>query len=427
MPALWKQAVVLLAFVIAVLQVIHMTLLSQLEGRKHKYEKSTSGNSADRENQDYQESTIRKDRAQMLKTVQQNSVLDSSGEFQIINFLMRAESLGSRNIVSQDLSIVTHTTVNHLHYLSTLSERWQGPMSVSVFAVTQGGSLAVESILYLRHCFPSIRYNTSFHLIYPLKNLSGETKIHQEKAPVFGSCDNELNIVQHLNVPDNDVQEILYPNNLLRNVARKNALTEYVFTIDIDLLPSSHLHTNFLTFAKENRLFLDSHKDDKTVYVVHAFEVKKGTEVPAQKTSLIQLLELMEARPFSLELCWKCQKHTDYDAWEHEPQAPKLNVLFEVLWRDPWQPFYIARNTVPLYDERFRQYKFNGISQVCELHVAGYRFSVLNNAFLVHDGWKTTPSFHKSKDVEQERNRVLFRNFKAELQKKYPESSRRCY
>lgn len=73
---------------------------------------------------------------------------------------------------------------------------------------------------------------------------------------------------------------------------------------------------------------------------------------------------MLEVRPFYFEMCWKCQKHTDYETWQREPQAPRLAVLFEVLWRDPWEPFYISRNSVPLYDERFRQYGFNRISQV---------------------------------------------------------------
>jgi N-acetyllactosaminide beta-1,3-N-acetylglucosaminyltransferase len=65
--------------------------------------------------------------------------------------------------------------------------------------------------------------------------------------------------------------------------------------------------------------------------------------------------------------------------------------------------------------------------KVCELHVAGYKFSVLDNAFLVHQGFKTPDSFHAEKDEDQERNRLLFRQFKTELRERYPESSRRCY
>ena len=38
-----------------------------------------------------------------------------------------------------------------------------------------------------------------------------------------------------------------------------------------------------------------------------------------------------------------------------------------------------------MFDERFKQYGFDRQEQICELRVAGYTFSVLNNHFLVHD------------------------------------------
>ena len=60
------------------------------------------------------------------------------------------------------------------------------------------------------------------------------------------------------------------------------------------------------------------------------------------------------------------------------------------------------------------------------MHVAGYDFAVLNNAFLVHKGFKTQTGFHATKDDEQNRNRLLFRKLKEELKTKYPDSSRRC-
>lgn len=64
--------------------------------------------------------------------------------------------------------------------------------------------------------------------------------------------------------------------------------------------------------------------------------------------------------------------------------------------------------------------------QSCELHVAGYRFSVLNSAFVVHREFKTQRKFHAWKDEENQRNRVLFRSFKENLKTKYPSSNRRC-
>lgn len=65
--------------------------------------------------------------------------------------------------------------------------------------------------------------------------------------------------------------------------------------------------------------------------------------------------------------------------------------------------------------------------QSCELHVAGFQFLVLDNAFIVHRGFKTVTDFHETKEMEQNQNRLLFRKFKQELKVKYPNSSRRCY
>lgn len=65
-------------------------------------------------------------------------------------------------------------------------------------------------------------------------------------------------------------------------------------------------------------------------------------------------------------------------------------------------------------------------SQSCELFVAGYKFSVLSSAFVVHRGFKIQGEFHARKDEENKRNRVLFRSFKEGLKTKYPSSIRRC-
>lgn len=32
-----------------------------------------------------------------------------------------------------------------------------------------------------------------------------------------------------------------------------------------------------------------------------------------------------------------------------------LEIAYYIEWKDPWEPFYIAPNHVPLYNERFKQ------------------------------------------------------------------------
>lgn len=176
-----------------------------------------------------------------------------------------------------------------------------------------------------------------------------------------------------------------------------------------------------------NSLF-SRYADLNEVFVVPAFEALESIQMPRTKDELVALLSNNEARPFYMELCHKCHKHTDYETWVKAPATGnRLEVLYQITWKDPWEPFYFAHNSVPLYDERFRQYGFNRISQACELHVAGYTFAVLNNAFLVHRGLKLPSSFHSEKSRDLERNRLNFRQFKSELKEKYKDSPRRCY
>lgn len=101
----------------------------------------------------------------------------------------------------------------------------------------------------------------------------------------------------------------------------------------------------------------------------------------------------------------------------------KLNI-----WRECVPMYYsLFNNYCKLFWIIYFQYGFNRISQVCETHTAGYDFVVLNNAFLIHHGFKTRDGFHSAKDEENNRNRDLFRTFKKELKSKYPQSTSHCW
>lgn len=70
-----------------------------------------------------------------------------------------------------------------------------------------------------------------------------------------------------------------------------------------------------------------------------------------------------------------------------------------------------------MYDERFKGHGFDRIQQICELYVAGYSLPILNNAFVVHHGWKELADEVKDEDSF---NWYLFNyHFKDELQRKY--------
>ncbi|OTF79921.1 N-acetyllactosaminide beta-1,3-N-acetylglucosaminyltransferase-like [Euroglyphus maynei] len=464
------------------------------------------------------------EREQIYKSLQSlSSVLDSSGEYRILHFLSTADLLknsrwrysiinkldtldGNHLYKKNDLSIATHSTVTQLYNLDLLSRSWNGPISLAIFAVSiQQLPVVVEAILLLRYCNPLIRQRTSFHLVYPL-NFSSNLNNHQVRSvldflrwpeikksyPEFEqfvkkeNCGHIQKLIEQIAHKDhhnysqkqqqsghNYNHHVPYPNNLLRNIARRYSLTEYTLVIDIDLVPSKLLYEKFLEFIKNSRLFkdadflnidkqpqnlFDDNRQEKSpglliVFVLPTFEIdlelarkqhkNLGDEdidqiIPADKINLIHAIEQRYIRPFYIELCWKCHKYTEYEAWLHahrlvnysSPNSNhddnQLQILYQVQWHDPWEPFYISRNNVPFYDERFRQYGFNRISQTCELNMAGYQFAVLNNAFLIHRGFKTSDDFHPTKDVELEHNRILYRKFKLQLKERYSYSGRKC-
>ena len=92
-------------------------------------------------------------------------------------------------------------------------------------------------------------------------------------------------------------------------------------------------------------------------------------------------------------------------------------MAFQGLWNPNWEPFYIGRRSIPMYDERFKGHGFDRIQQICELYVAGYTLPILNNGFVVHHGWKRLDEVEK--DVESFNWYLFNYHFKDELQRKY--------
>ncbi|XP_014289932.1 beta-1,4-glucuronyltransferase 1 isoform X1 [Halyomorpha halys] len=410
------KLILLLTCIVAILQVIHLILLNHLEIIRSQRAKIFQEQKGDFLSPEQQARLIYE---KLETTLNNKHYLDSTGVYRIVNLADAVRSLVFTE-PNPDITLITHCTFNHLSKVIPLAKQWQGPVSVAVYSEVENIALTLWKIASIQIDIKSIKDNVSFSVVTPVPN-------NDEPVPIlspFPTLDVGNNSVGSFQNYDSIMD---YPNNLLRNVARRASHTEFIFTIDVDMVPSENLRQEFLLFATKKGLFRKNRRYDKTVFVIPVFEAKEAVSPPLNKPQLLSLIETGEVRPFYAQICPKCQDLTNYEGWLNEPPGSEMATIFDVLWKDPWEPFYIASNNVPLYDERFKQYGFNRISQVCELHVAGYTFSVMNNGFLVHRGFKTEQNFHIEKDREQESNRLLFRVFKTELKYKYIDSSRRCY
>ncbi|XP_043538506.1 beta-1,4-glucuronyltransferase 1 [Chiloscyllium plagiosum] len=380
--------------------------------------------------------------------------LDPSGRYRLYRDVSRSPV--SREAGDLELSLATHSSLHNLHHLPGLARRWQGPLAVAVFAGPGELSASLQLIHNLEgHC-PCLRGRVTFTLVTPSglpeKGVApepggGERQGPGTQDPQVGeppdphpACRRALAQLRRYSLGRTNyaLSAGPYPNNLLRNAARQALPSRHVLVIDVDMLPSAGLHPGFLRLLDDLTRSAESGPGaDRTVYVVPALEMRHTRRLPQHKAELQQLYQVAEVQPFYAELCPRCQAPTNYSRWINLPAAataatstsstgPALRVAYTREWTDPWEPFYISRTTVPPYDERFEQYGFNRISQACELHVAGYTFAVLDNAFLIHKGFKLASEFHPQKDEENRRNRILFRQFKQDLKLKYPDSPRWC-
>ncbi|XP_058016193.1 beta-1,4-glucuronyltransferase 1 [Ahaetulla prasina] len=411
------QALILALGLVAGLQLLYLALLSGWHGQEQRYRYAQLFQT--------RHAMPSHGHKQRLKPVlASGGTLDASGQYRVYRDMLRASWDGQDR---QDVVLVTHTSLGNLHHAQQLVERWHGPVSVALFAPGSDEVRQATAMVYALAilCAPLQQW-LRLHLVCPANQMASFPEQEQDKGEFarLQSCGDVFAKLAQLGAGRRnyamDVANASYPNNLLRNVAREAAGGHWALVVDMDMVPSEGLREDFLALPKT------SDEGTPWVFVVPAFEIRHTRRIPASKAELVQLYQVGEIRPFYEELCPRCQAPTNFSHWLNLPAGGSLRVAYEVAWRDPWEPFYVGATSVPPYDERFKQYGFNRISQACELHIAGYRFAVLSNAFLVHKGFKVAGEFHAQKDAENQRNKLLFRQFKQELKSKYPESPRRC-
>lgn len=258
--------------------------------------------------------------------------------------------------------------------------------SIAVFAPDKESSFVTDAILSMRKCWPQIRDKVTFHLVYPIGHTSDVSD--STGGLEFNDCNELVDIISNFGGDDggNYKGDIPYPHNVLRNVAIKTSATKFTFLIDIDVLPNENIRERFNRMAIDKGYYEEDF-DENVVFVVPCFEMKKGYTRSANKKHLLEDFQKGLVRPFHNESCWWCHSPEEHPHWMAIPlsKSDQSKISFNATWNKNWEPFYIGSKNVPLFDERFKQYGFDRQQQICELYTAGYKFSVLDDAFLVHD------------------------------------------
>lgn len=100
-----------------------------------------------------------------------------------------------------------------------------------------------------------------------------------------------------------------YPQNHLRNLARKNCQTKYIFLTDVDIIPVMNLADELNVFLKKTKC------KGLCAYVIPTFELDERVRFPRNKTDLIRLTAKGLARPFHQKVFIYNQYATNTSRW----------------------------------------------------------------------------------------------------------------
>mmetsp|Transcript_27061 Transcript_27061/g.69634 ORF Transcript_27061/g.69634 Transcript_27061/m.69634 type:complete len:548 (-) Transcript_27061:1723-3366(-) len=245
-----------------------------------------------------------------------------------------------KGVEEVDVTMTTQLTAERIPALIKLCNSYGGPMSVAYYA---GEESEVERLdeAYASEEGGCLRQHASVVLV------------HKEKGP--------------------------YPVNMMRNIALRSAVSDYVFPIDVDFVVSA----GFYQYIKQDSNVLDYLRNNKAIYILPSFELtQSSTPTPWKKEEVVKLYKDGFARP-AHHYYEPCQRATNFKKWA------EVASDYAVKYESGYEPYFVTHRTVLDYDERFIGRGGNKQSHPMELACAGYEFWVFSSSFLVH--------FHQNK------------------------------
>ena len=239
-----------------------------------------------------------------------------------------------------DVTLATHLDHNRLGLLEKVLNHWDGPASVAIHVTDSQVQSVVDFLLdseSLRE-----RRNVSYHLVFRV-------------GPS-------------------------YPPNHGRELAHRFVSTPYMFILDVDFVPSYGLY-GVLKEKLENKAFGSM---DKTAIVIPAFETGNHKfKIPFTKAAMVKLFVKHMVHQFHHKKFYAGHGPTNYTKYKTATKP------YSVSWKNDYEPFYVVKSTVVSFDHRFVARFRNKCSHSTELHMAGYKFLVFPESFVVHLPHKT--------------------------------------
>ena len=107
-----------------------------------------------------------------------------SGNYWVFYNYIRAKKKFRCN---ETITYTTHGEFTFLHNLEPLLKRWQGPISVSIFAPGDDYVTAVKAVFYYRQCLETklVEDYVTFHFYFPFAHITNSTFFTQADLGTF--------------------------------------------------------------------------------------------------------------------------------------------------------------------------------------------------------------------------------------------------
>ena len=285
-----------------------------------------------------------------------------------------SESRTKRLAPRVDFTLVSQCSFNRIWMLRHICKRWSGDIIIAVLMdLKMWKSFQIPLPKECQFTVNEETGKTRTVTILPYKNAEGKTNNHEE----------ELKVLQ------------FYPVNVLRNYALCHVSTSHIFYTDMDLWPSSNLyHRLHLT----KRLYPQRFTDAKHATVIPAFALDTspcdsttagqpcenvGNSVPRNFDDLKGCVVRKKCHVFDRHN-YEGHATTDYRNWVFSRQ--KNFRLLSCIRSNRYEPYLVlpASPKTPLFEESFTGYGKNKIQHVVHLRMAGFKFSVLSYAYVIH-------------------------------------------
>jgi Glycosyl-transferase for dystroglycan len=255
-------------------------------------------------------------------------------------------------IDKEDVTLVTHGSIEKFSQLVDQVHRWQGPVSFVMYLTT-------ESEI---HTFCSSMIDKASSDVLKFVSIHVLLEKHGGSLP--------------------------YPNNILRNIAQRNIESSYFLLMDVDFIPSPGMYS-YLKKNLENDYFWTRLRNN-TVFVLPAFELfaapneefASANSVPTSKEELRLKLRQQEAATFH-HYFPPGHYPTNFSLWL-QPNV-KHEFSYPIEYQKRFEPYVVAyKRGISDFWDGFRGFGFNAASWFWELHLAGYRYEVMHDYFVTH-------------------------------------------